>query len=197
MLAELDVLIFVKSGADLQRTAEQVFGALNASPEESQLDGTSDSSYVARGLGLRAELYANTGDVLDPEFEEYRFALEISSEYWCVDLDTLDLESALSEYYSRFLAFELSVETATEVFLETTEEAEVYEIRSFRRNPQYRLDQAPTTPKVFVVETREVVRPFEDAGWEEAGGDEGDEDEGDLPGAGENGGAGDSEDDAR
>lgn len=192
MLAELDVLIFVKSGVDLQRTAQQVFGALNAAPEEAQLDGTSDPSYVARGLGLQAELYANTGEVLDPEFEEYRFALEISSQYWCVDLDTLDLERALSEYYARFLAFELSVETATEVFLETTEEAEVYEIRSFRRNPQYRLDQAPTTPKVFVVETREVVRPFEDAGWEEA-----DEEEDDLPGAGENGGAGDSEDDAR
>jgi hypothetical protein len=123
--------------------------------------------YEATGLGFHAALYPNSGDLLDPEFESYQFGLEITSDFWCVELDTLDLEGPLSEYYARQLAFELDVETATEIFLESTEEAEVFEIRGYRRNPQYRLDQGPTTPKVFVVENRQVVRPFEDEDWED------------------------------
>jgi hypothetical protein len=105
--------------------------------------------------------------VLDPEFEDYPYSLEISSQFWCVELDTLDLEGPLSEYYARQLAFELNVETATEILLETTEDSEIFEIRSYRRNPQYRLDQAPTTPKVFVIETRQVEVPFEEEEYEE------------------------------
>jgi hypothetical protein len=89
-----------------------------------------------------------------------------------VELDTVDLEGPLSEYYARELAFELNAETATLILLETDEDGETFEFRAFRRNPQYRADQSPTTPKVFVVEEREVVVPFdeveEEDEWEEA-----------------------------
>lgn len=170
MLAELDIVVFLKSDEDLDRTAERVFRVLGstfqpASAEESEELG--GNHYRASGLGFRAVFYPNEGDLLDPEFEEYQYSLEIMSQFWCVELDTVDLEGPLSEYYARDLAFELNIETATEILLETTEEAEIFEIRSFRRNPQYRLDQSPTTPKVFVVETRQVEDAFEDEDWEE------------------------------
>jgi len=90
-------------------------------------------------------------------------------------MDTLDLEGPLSEYYARLLTFDLDLETATEIFLETTEEAEIFEIRAYKRNPQFRLDQGPTTPKVFVVETRQVERPFDEEEWEESESEETDE----------------------
>jgi hypothetical protein len=93
------------------------------------------------------------------------------SHFWCAELDAIDVEGPLSEYYARQLAFDLDMETATEILLETTEDAKLYEIRAYRRNPQYRLDQAPTTPKVFVIASRQVEEPFEEeeALEEEAG----------------------------
>jgi hypothetical protein len=163
MLAELDVLIFLKTQDDLERTAERVFGVLNSSYAVATMDDPPDVTfYEANGMGFHAALYPNTGDLLDPEFDSYGYGLEITSNFWCVELDAIDLEGPLSEYYARQLAFELNIETATEIFQEATEEAEVFEIRAFRRNPQYRLDQGPTTPKVFAVESRLVQRPFED-----------------------------------
>jgi hypothetical protein len=175
MLAELDVLVFLKSHDDLDRTAERVFGALGAPCQPDENEEFGGPYYRASGLGFEAALYANAGEVQEPEFETYQYALEVSSTFWCVDLDTVDLEGPLSEYYARLLAFELNVETATEILLETTEEAEVFTALAYRRNPQYRLDQAPTTPKVFVLEERQITRPFEDE-WEEdetEGGDNG------------------------
>jgi hypothetical protein len=67
------------------------------------------------------------------------------------------------------------------ILLETDEEGETFEFRAFRRNPQYRVDQSPTTPKVFVIEERTVVIPFEEDEGEEAWEDvdvEGEESEG-------------------
>jgi hypothetical protein len=173
MLAELDVVVFLKSHDDLDRTAERVFGTLRSSFQRAEPDAESGiPSYEASGLGFQAVLFPNEGDFADPEFEDYQFGIEINSQFWCVELDTIDLEGPLSEYYARQLAFELNLETATEILLDTTEEAEVFEIRAYRRNPQYRLDQAPTTPKVFVIEARRVEQPFdeeeEDEGeWED------------------------------
>jgi hypothetical protein len=168
MLAELDVLVFLKSGDDLERVAERVFGALHTPYALASLEDPPDVPYYeGSGLGFQASVYANAGDLLDPEFESYQYALQVSSEFWCVELDTLDLETSLSEYYSRLLAFDLNVETSTEIFIEGTEEAEVFEIRSYRPNPQYRMDQGPTTPRVYVVETRQVERPFDDETWDD------------------------------
>jgi hypothetical protein len=167
MLAELDVVVFLKSHEDLNRTAERVFGALGSQYRPGESEELGGSYFESSGLGFQASLFANAGEVLDPEFEDYPYSLEISSQFWCVELDTLDLEGPLSEYYARQLAFELNVETATEILLETTEDSEIFEIRSYRRNPQYRLDQAPTTPKVFVIETRQVEVPFEEEEYEE------------------------------
>ncbi|HEX6510626.1 MAG TPA: hypothetical protein VF221_23605 [Chloroflexota bacterium] len=163
MLAELDVMVFLKANEDLERTAERVFGALRSTYAASTMEDTPGVMYYeANGIGFHAALFPNSGDLLDPEFESYSYGLEITSHFWCADMDTLDLEGPLSEYFARMLAFELDVETATEILLETTEDSEIFEIRAYRRNPQYRLDQSPTTPKVFVVETRQVEESFDD-----------------------------------
>ncbi len=163
MLAELDVVIFLKSHDDLERTAALVFGALRAPYEASTMEDSPDVTfYEANGLGFHAALFSNANELLDPEFEQYSCGLEITSHFWCADMDTVDMEGPLSEYYARLLAFELDFESATEILLEATEESEIFEIRAFKRNPQYRLDQSPTTPKVFVVETRQVEESFDD-----------------------------------
>jgi hypothetical protein len=163
MLAELDVVVFFKSHDDLDRAAERVFGTLRSPYQRSEPEDESEALvYEASGLGFQAVMFSNTGPDTDPEFENYQYGIEITSHFWCVELDTVDLEGPLSEYYARELAFELDLETATEILLDTTEESEIFEIRAYRRNPQYRLDQAPTTPKVFVVEARRVEEAFED-----------------------------------
>jgi hypothetical protein len=170
MLGELEVVVFVKSSESLDRVAEHVFGALRMPCQEGTAEELGGRYYEANGMGLRAVLFAHTGEMFDPEFEPYQYGLEITSNYWCVDLDTIELEGALSEYYARLLAFDLDVETSTEVLVETTDEAEVFEIRAYRRNPQYRLDQSPTTAKVFVDEARLVEDRFEDEAeesWDE------------------------------
>jgi hypothetical protein len=169
MLAELDVLVFLKISDDFARVAERVFGALHTPYAQSTMEDPAGAVfYEGNGLGFHAALYPNSGELLDPEFSSYQYGLEITSEFWCSEVDTLDLEGPLSEYYARLLAFDLDVETTTEIFEETTEEAEVFEIRSYRRNPQYRMDQGPTTPKVFVIETRQVERPFDEEEWDES-----------------------------
>jgi hypothetical protein len=163
MLAELDVVVFLKMNDDIERAAALVFGALKSSYAPSSMEDNPDVTfYEANGLGFHAALFPNSDDLLDPEFEPYAYGLELTSHYWCADMNTGDMESPLSEYFARLLAFELNVETATEVLIETTEESEIFEIRAFKRNPQYRLDQSPTTPKVFVVETRQVEETYDD-----------------------------------
>lgn len=177
MLAELDVLVFLKSHDSLEHVAERVFGVLHSQysptdPEESN----GETYFQASGLGFQATLFPNAGDVQDPEFPDYQFGLEISSTFWCVELDTVDLEGPLSEYFARKIAFDLDIETATEMLLETTEESDIFEIRAYRRNPQFRFDQAPTVPKVFVIESRQVEESFDSEELEE----DFDEDEDDL-----------------
>jgi hypothetical protein len=169
MLAGLDVVIFLKSQDDLDRTAVRVFGALRSEYRAASSDEWGGRYYEATGLGFTAALFANSGEVLNPAFEDYAYGLELMSHFWCTELDSIDVEGPLSEYYARQLAFDLDVETATEILLETTEESEIFEYRSYRRNPQYRLDQGPTTPKVFVIESRQEEIPFEaeDEGEEE------------------------------
>jgi hypothetical protein len=161
MLAGLDIVVFLKSHDGLERTAERVFGALK-SQFQSSTSAEYGDHYVATGLGFTAVLFSNSGDVLYPAFEEYSYGLELLSDFWCVDLEGVDIEGPMSEYYARQLAFDLNVETATEILLETSEDAEIFEYRSYRRNPQYRLDQAPTTPRVFVIESRQIEEQFDE-----------------------------------
>lgn len=162
MLAELDIAIFLQGDDDLSATAQRVFKALGSEPQAGQ-SAEWGEHYAASGVGFRAILYRNEGEMQDPEFERYRYSLEIVSLFSCSELDPMDLEMPLSDYFARLLAFALDVETATAVPVEITGEREVFEVRAFRRNPNYRLDQGPTVPKVFVVETRELVETFEDA----------------------------------
>lgn len=172
MLAELDVVVFLRTQEPLDRVAERVFGSMRSQYEQVQPEDGGEPFYQSFGLGFQAQIFSNTGEVLDPEFESYPYALEISSSFWCVELDTLDLEGPLSEYFARKLAFELNIETGTEILLETTEESEIFEIRAYRRNPQFRFDQGPTVPKVFVIESRQVEESFEDKFLEEDEGDD-------------------------
>ncbi|MGH2442071.1 MAG: hypothetical protein ACRDFX_02760 [Chloroflexota bacterium] len=162
MLAELDVVVFLKTNDNLESVAEHVFGVLHTEYRPATQPESGATSFEASGLGFRAMLFPNSGDLVDPEFESYGCGIEITSNFWCVELDSVDIEGPLSEYYARQLAFELNVETATEVLLETTEDVEIFEIRAYRRNPQYRQDMSPTTPKVFVIETRQVEEAFDD-----------------------------------
>jgi hypothetical protein len=172
MLLELDIAVYIKSSDDLDRAAERIFGVLGSTPQRGSDPEWGGDHYTSSGLGFRAVFFPNDGDMYDPEFDGFEYGLEILSNFWCVELDTVDLEGPLSEYYARELAFELNAETATLILLETDEDGETFEFRAFRRNPQYRADQSPTTPKVFVVEEREVVVPFdeveEEDEWEEA-----------------------------
>jgi hypothetical protein len=175
MLAELDVLVFLKSSDALDRVAERVFAALHTEPTAAVMDEPAGLPYYeGQGMGLSATLYENAGEMLDPEFEDFGFALQITSDFWDVDLDPIDLESGLGEFYARKLSYELNLETATEIFIESTEEVEISEIRSFRRNPQYVPDSGPTVARVYTTEARQVERPFDDQEWddEEAGDEE-------------------------
>jgi hypothetical protein len=168
MLSELDVAIFLKSNDDLDRVAARVFGALDSQympgPSEAGIE-----SYEAQGMGMKAMLYANAGEFQDPEFADYAFTLEITSRFADVELDQIDFEGLLSEYYARLLAFDLNLETATAVMVEEREDAEVLELRAFARNTQYRSDSGPTVPKAHVVETREIEVPLSDEGWDATG----------------------------
>jgi hypothetical protein len=179
MLGELEVVVFIKSNDEFGTLAERVFGVLGSLSTEATAEELGGRYFQSTGMGFEAIFFSNTGEMLDPEFEAFPYGLEITSRYWCVDLDSIDLEGALSEYYSRLIAFDLGMETATEVLVETTEQSDVYEIRSYRRNPQFRLDQAPTTPKVFVVESRLVEDMFDEKNgdWDETAGIEDDGDE--------------------
>jgi hypothetical protein len=169
MLAELDVVVFIKSSEAFDAAAARVFAVLRSPYEPVTDEAGAVTGYQGSGLGFNALFFANAGETLDPEFEAYQYGLEISSGFWCVELDGLNLSDDLSEYYARQLAFELNTETATEVLVETTEESEIFEIRAYRRNPQYRLDQSPTTPRVFVIETRQIEADFDEEAeeWEE------------------------------
>jgi hypothetical protein len=169
MLTELDIVVFLKSHDSLDRVAELVFTSLKTAYETATDEASGEPYFRGSGLGFDAAFYANRGEMLDPEFEDYQYGIDITSQFWCVDLDNVDLEGPLSEYFARLLAFQLNLETATELTLETTEEGERLQIRAFRPNPQYRLDLGPTIPKVFLVEEREVFEPFEEEEEEEEG----------------------------
>ncbi|GAC1326437.1 MAG: hypothetical protein NVS2B16_10450 [Chloroflexota bacterium] len=165
MLAELNVVIFLKSHDDLDRTAQRVFGALGSAATATVSD-EGDTYYQAEGLGFRAELFDYNPYVEFPALASFSYELDIISRYWCVDLDAAALEESLAEYYARQLAFELNVETANEVPVETTEEYERMRIRVFRRNPQYRADQAPTTARVFIIEEHFRDVPYDQEDYE-------------------------------
>lgn len=162
MLTTLDVVIFLKSNEDFPAIATRVFAALHSQAERGTTEDTQAPYYRAAGLGFEALLFENAGDELDPEFEAYPYALNLTSQYSDVDLDAFELDEPLSEYYARLLAFDLDIETATEILVETGEDAEILEIRAYRRNPQYRADQGPTARKVNLVEQRRVIEPFDE-----------------------------------
>jgi hypothetical protein len=179
MLGELDIAIFLKTNDDLEQVARRVFTALGTAVEPGDNDDWEFDSYVGAGLGFTAVLYGNTGDMEDPEFSEYAFTLEIASQFWCPELDTVELEEPLSEYYARMLAFTLDLETAVAIAIDETDDAEIFEVRAFARNTQYRLDSGPTVARAIQVGTRRFEAPLDEGEddqdeWEEV--DEGDED---------------------
>jgi len=160
MLAELDVVVFLKMDDPIERAAERVSGSLGSQFRAGASEEWSGPTFEAAGLGLHATFFANQGDDSDPEYAGYHYGLEIVSQYWCVEMDAVDMESPLGEYFARKLAFDLDVETATELLLENTEDGDIMEVQAYRRNPQFRLDQMPTNPKVFVIETRQIERRY-------------------------------------
>jgi len=162
MLAELDVVVFLKMDDPIERAAERVFGSLGSQFSAGTSEEWSGPTFEASGLGLHATFFANQGDDSDPEYASYHYGLEVVSQYWCVEMDAVDMESPLGEYFARKLAFDLDVETATELLLENTEDGDIMEVQAYRRNPQFRLDQMPTNPKVFVIDSRQLERRYID-----------------------------------
>ena len=179
MLAELNIVIFLKSNDDLERMAERVFGALG-SVSNATVSDEGDTYYEGSGLGFRAELFTYDPYIEYPALAAFAYELDIISRYWDPDLDAAALDDSLAEYYARELAFELNVETASEVPVETTDEYERLRVRIFRRNPQYRLDQAPTTPRVFLIEEHFRELPFNEEGQVDAALEEYDDETEDL-----------------
>lgn len=167
MLSELDIAIFLKSNDDLARAAARVFGALNSQYVEGSAEELGTENYQAQGMGFKAVVYANAGELQDPEFADYPVTLELTSRFADVELDQIDLEGMLAEYYARMLAFDLAIETAAAILVEEREDVEVFEIRAFIRNTQYRSDSGPTIPKVHIVETREIEVPLTGEAWDE------------------------------
>ncbi|RDJ93134.1 RsmE family RNA methyltransferase, partial [Lacticaseibacillus rhamnosus] len=81
-------------------------------------------------------------DLLDPEFENYAYGLELTSHYWCADMNTGDMEVPLSEYFARLIAFELDIETATELGVSVLQPFEA----------------ARTTPGLFEASAKRLAR---------------------------------------
>jgi hypothetical protein len=164
MPTQFETVVYIKAHAGHEEVARNVFGALGGgefvSDEDPALGG---EYYRLTALGLEATVFANEGDMEDEDFSDFHFGLGIASTYVDPDLELGPAESALSDYYARLLAFSLDAEVATSFYLGSQNGVDMYEIRAFRRNPQYTLDAGPTTQRVYITERRTVEYDAETA----------------------------------
>jgi hypothetical protein len=157
MSTQFEIVVYIKTHTDREEVARDVFGALGGgeyvSDNEPALGG---EYYRLVALGLDGTVFANEGDMEDEDFADYPVGLSISSTHVDPDLELAPVEAALSDYYARLLAFSLDVEVATSFYLGGQNGVDVYEIRAFKRNPQYTLDTGPTAQRVYITERRTV-----------------------------------------
>lgn len=157
MPTQFETVIYIKAHTDQEEVAQNVFGALGGGEYVSDSDPALGGDYHRlTALGFEGTVFANEGEMEDDDFADFPFGLGIVSTYVDPDLELAPAEAALSDYYARVLAFSLDVETATSFYLGGQDGMDVYEIRAFRRNPQYTLDAGPTIQRVYVSERRTV-----------------------------------------
>lgn len=157
MSTQFESVIYIKAQTNLEEVARGVFASLGGGEYVTDNDPALGGEYYRlSALGLEGTVFANTADMEDEDFADYAYGLGIASTYIEPDLEFAPAESPLSEYYARLLAFNLDLEVATSFYLGGQDGIDLYEIRAFRRNPQYLLDSGPTTQRVYITERRTV-----------------------------------------
>lgn len=157
MPTQFEVLLYVKLPLDIEAATQRVFGALGGGEAKQTIDeNLGGECWRLEALGLQAALFANEGDMLDEDFPDFQYGLSVMSTFHCADIEMAPVEPPLADYYARLLAFYLDAETATSFYVGSHDGVDLYEVRSFRRNTQFRSDAGPTTPRVYVSERRTV-----------------------------------------
>jgi hypothetical protein len=158
MPTQCEVLVYLKFplDIDMEEAAQRVFAALGGTPEYQRDEETGEAFYRVRALGLEAALFANEGALRDEDFAAFPYGLSVVSLFECPELELAPVESPLADYYARLLAFALDIETATSFYLGSQNGSDLYEIRGFRRNPQFLPNSGPTVPRVYMTERRTV-----------------------------------------
>ena len=157
MATQFETVIYIRAHSELAEVAHNVFAALGGGEYVSDNDPALGGDYARlSALGMEGTLFANDGEMEDEDFADYAFGLGIVSTYVDPDLELASAEGALSDYYARLLAFSLDVEVATSFYLGGQNGVDLYEIRAFKRNPQFMPDAGPTVQRVYVSERRTV-----------------------------------------
>jgi hypothetical protein len=154
---QFETVIYIKAQTELSEVAHNVFAALGGGEYISDNDAALGGDYYRlSSLGLEGTVFANDGEMEDEDFAGYPYGLGVVSTYHDPELELAAAETALGDYYCRLLAFELNVEVATSFYLGGQDGVDLYEIRAFKRNPQWTLDAGPTAQRVYVSERRTV-----------------------------------------
>jgi len=154
---QFETVIYIKASAELAEVAHNVFAALGGGEYISDNDPALGGEYARlSALGLEGTVFANEGEMEDEDFADYPFGLGVVSTYVDPELELASAEGALSDYYARLLAFGLDCEVATSFYLGGQNGVDLYEIRAFKRNPQFTPDSGPTVQRVYVAERRTV-----------------------------------------
>lgn len=157
MPTQFEILVYLKMSGDFEDVAQRAFGVLGGGDPVPEEDAALGGDYFRlSALGLEATCFANRGEMEDEDFSDYPFGLGIVSTFVCPDLELGPAEGPLADYYARMLAFGLDVEVATSFYLGSQDGVDLYEIRAFRRNPQYVPDSGPMTQRVYIAERRTV-----------------------------------------
>ncbi len=156
MPTQFEVVVYLKTSAELEDLARRVFDSLGGDYALENEPSMGGDFYRLTSMGLEATLFSNVDEMLDEDFESYQYALSFVSTFVDPDFEVAPLEAPLAEYYARFLAFNLDAETATSFYLGTQDGIDLYEIRAFKRNPQYVMDAGITVPRVYMAERRTV-----------------------------------------
>jgi hypothetical protein len=154
---QFECVIYIKSQSGLEDTAKRVFGALGGGAFEQDDDPALGGEYWRMSaLGFEGTVFGNRGDMEDEDFEPYTYGLGVATTYLDPEIELAPAESPLAEYYARLLAFQLDLEVATSFYLGGQDGIDLYEIRAFRRNPQFTLDSGPMSQRVYITERRTV-----------------------------------------
>jgi hypothetical protein len=154
---QFETVVYVKSRDNLEETARRIFSALGGGDFQADNDPALGGDYFRlSALGFEGTVFGNEGEMEDEDFAEFGYGFGIVTTYLDPDLEMGPAETPLAEYFAHMLAFQLDLEVATSVYVGPQEGVDVYEIRAFKRNPQFTLDAGPLAKRVYVSERRTV-----------------------------------------